>query len=81
MEPSVKKITATSEHKRPAEEKMDQKRQSDAKRFSLKSQQQFSSLQDRILHPDEQGNVDSNTIPIRAELLSEVEGLISALDW
>lgn len=79
MEPSVKKITATS--KPLVDEKAEGKRQSDYKRLSMRSQQQLSSLQEKMLHPEEKGNVDTNTIPIRAELLSEVEGLISALDW
>lgn len=81
MEPSVKKITAASKHQKSGEEKLDQRRQSEVKRLSLKSQQQLSSLQERILHPDERDNVDSNTIPIRTELVTEVEGLISALEW
>lgn len=73
MEPNVKKITAKS--KAPVDEKLEDKR------LSLRSQQQLSSLQEKILHPEEQENADGNAASIRAELLAEVEGLISSLEW
>ncbi|KAJ8924399.1 hypothetical protein NQ315_007195, partial [Exocentrus adspersus] len=77
MEPSVKKITAGSKDPKPMEKAVDIKKPSDYRRTSfVKSQQQ---LAEETINADE--NFESITTPIRCELLSEVEGLVSALDW